>query len=129
MDSLLALLFISVALALLVVFVAKQSRPRIDRSYFQKHWQQIEQEANALAAISKADSLLDEALKKRGVKGQTMGERLNNSRALIKDITSAWSAHKLRNKLVHEHNYQPSASEVKRALGQFKRALKEVGAL
>lgn len=129
MTSLIALMVILGLLIVLIAFVAKQSRPRIDKAYFQKHWNQIEQETNQLAAISKADSLLDEALKRLGVKGKTMGERLNNSQAFVKDINGAWSAHKLRNKLVHEHGYQSSAGEVKRALEQFKNTLKEVGAL
>ncbi len=130
MDSSLAFLILLAGLLLVILFlVARISKPRLDKNYFYKNWQIIEVETHPMAALISADKLLDEALKRAGVKGATMGERLKKCRGLIKDLNGVWSAHKLRNQVVHETDKQLSNNDVSRALVQFKKALKDLGAL
>lgn len=127
--STLYLAVILIILILVVMAIAHKTKPRLDRHYFTKHWNNIENMTEYSMAVLKADSLLDEALKKAGIRGGTMGERLNNSTGFLRDINSTWSAHKLRNKIAHENSYQPSPMECQRALRQFKKSLKDLGAL
>ncbi len=127
--SLATLVVILLVLIIVVVLIAHLGKPRLNKKYFTKHWNAIEVDKNYVMAVIKADSLVDEALRHANVKGGTMGERLNNAAGFLKDVNSAWSAHKLRNKIAHEPNAEPSAMECQRALRQFKRALKDLGAL
>lgn len=127
--SMIALILILSVLVLVVLVITHRGKPRLNKSYFTKHWDAIEKLEGSTLAVLKADSLVDEALKYANIKGGTMGERLNNSVGFIKDINAVWSAHKLRNKIAHEHDATPSPAECHRALRQFKRALKDLGAL
>ena len=130
MDSSMAILVLLVICLLSVLaVVARFSKPRLNKQHFQKHWDKIETESNAVAALVAADSLVDQALKQAGIKGSTMGERLNNSTGLIGDIDGVWRAHKLRNRVVHEPGTQVVHSEFERAIRKFKRALKDLRAL
>lgn len=128
-KSLIVLIILAGLLLITLFFVARVSKPRLDKTYFLKHWAQIENETHPMAALISADKLFDEALKRAGVKGETMGERLKRSPGLIRDINGIWSAHKLRNQVVHEPDKQLSEADVRRALQQFKKALKDLGAL
>ena len=130
MDSSLAVLLILVlALVALLAVVAKLTHPKMNREHFEKKWKEVTKEQNLTLAVIKADSVVDEALRHAGMKGGTMGERLNNSRGFVRDINGAWSAHKLRNRLVHDTDAKAKDSECERALRQFKKALKDLGAL
>lgn len=80
-------------------------------------------------AVIKADNLLDLALK-RLTTGTTMGERLKNAQPCFKDFSvyqTLWEAHKVRNALVHEADYEPPHFVVKEAIGKFKRGLESLG--
>ncbi len=79
--------------------------------------------------VLNADKLLDEALKCRGAKGASFGERLKNSKELFSDLNGVWTAHKLRNQIAHESGVQVSYSQARTALQQFRRALKDLGAI
>ena len=129
MTSLIALAVVLLALVGVVALITRHSRPRLNKKYFASHWQRVEKEPNHMAAIIAADNLVDEAMKRMNLRGNTMGERLNNSGAFIKDINATWSAHKVRNRLVHEPDTVVSDSQYRQALRQFKRALKDLGAL
>ncbi len=81
------------------------------------------------SAILKADSLLDEALKNRFA-GETLGERLRSAQGKLKpDVYQlAWEAHKLRNKIAHEH-IDVSLNEAQAAIYQFRTVLNNLGVL
>lgn len=55
-------------------------------------------------SLVELDKLLDYLLQSRRVSGNTLGERLKNSKNMFSksDYNTLWSAHKLRNSLVHE---------------------------
>lgn len=127
--SVIALISILLVLVLVVLLIAHKGKPRMNKKYFEKHWNEINETENYTAAVIKADSLLDEALKNAGLKGGTTGERLNNAAGFLRDVNGAWRAHKLRNQLAHETGVNPTAIECQRALRQYKKALKDLGAL
>lgn len=128
-SSVIALIFIVLVLVLVILLIAHKGKPRMNKKHFEKHWQSITENKNYTEAVIKADTLLEEALKNAGIKGETTGERLNNAAGFLRDVNSAWAAHKLRNKLVHESDANPTAIECQKALRQYKKALKDLGAL
>lgn len=128
-SSVIALIFILMVLVLVLLLITHVGKPRLNKKHFEKLWRQIEAEENYTLAVLRADSLFDEALQNANIKGGTTGERLNNAVGFLRDINAAWSAHKLRNRIAHETNNQPTAIECQKALRKFKKALKDLGAL
>ena len=64
-----------------------------------------------------------------GVPGKTMGERLKKIPSKFKDINGVWRAHKLRNALAHEPDFEVSYRQASNALVVYKQALKDLGAI
>lgn len=106
---------------------------RLKHEYFHKRWSEllarVKTADGMVLAVIDADKLLDEALKKRRFRGRTMGERLVAAQRSLSDNDSAWFAHKLRNRLVHEPNIRLKKREAQSALAGFRQALKDLGAL
>jgi len=80
-------------------------------------------------SVLNADKLVDQAMREKGTKGETMGERLRSSAALFSDRNGIWTAHKLRNRIAHEPNVTVTYVEAKSALACFRKALKDLGAI
>ncbi len=106
-----------------------------DISKIQDEWSRIEDlvklgnPSQLRQAVIKADNILDLALS-RLTTGTTMGERLKNAQPCFKDYAvyqTLWEAHKVRNALVHEADYDPPHYVVKEAIGKFKRGLESLG--
>lgn len=126
------------AVVILLILVTGASflrrRPKgLKHVYFEKRWTELQtlcgsQNTWPLAIIN-ADKLLDEALKKRRLKGKAMGERLVAAQHILTDNDGVWFGHKLRNRIVHEDNVKLKEKDVKQALIGFRRALKDLGAL
>lgn len=95
--------------------IAHKGKPRMNKKHFEKHWKRIEEDDNYTAAILDADELLEDALKYARIKGGTTGERLNNSAGFIRDLSGAWSAHKLRNQIKDESESAPTAIDCQSA--------------
>jgi hypothetical protein len=121
---------------LVLIFISRFGRrlvQPINRSYFEKKWSELlsrvkTQEGMTLAIID-ADKLLGEALKRKGYKGKTMGERLVAAQRDLSNNDGVWYAHKLRNRLVHESNFRLRRNEAKNALAAIKQGLQDLGAL
>ncbi len=79
-------------------------------------------------ALITADKSLDNALKDF-VAGESMGERLKNAKHKFDPDTygKIWSAHKLRNNLVHESGFEPSYFVVTEAVEHLRLGLKLLG--
>lgn len=129
-------LAIILAGAVLVIFlmsyVSRSSRG-LDKKYYAERWKKIEEtsvlgDSGMRMAVIDGDKLVDHALKKSHVRGETMGERLKTAN-YMKNIDNLWSAHKLRNKLVHEPDVKARKNEMKRAINAYRKSLKELGAL
>lgn len=127
-NVLLSILMLLVLL-LVLLLITHRGKPRVNKAHFEKKWKKITEQTDSRSAISEADELLEEALKKVGIKGGTTGERLNNSVGFLRNINGAWAAHKLHNQIVNDNEFIPSDSETKSAIRQYKRALKDLGAL
>lgn len=86
--------------------------------------------ANFRQAIIQGDKLVENVLGSR-VSGETMGERLRNSRNLFSRRTynDLWTAHKIRNKVVHDADFEGLSSDAKLCVESFERALKELKAI
>lgn len=141
MDNILVFMFIAIVFVgvvmLVIIATARRSPKSIDKEYYQGRIQQIEGllesggDSDAHMAILNADKLLDNALKARGFKGETMGDRLKstNKKGVFKNENAIWAAHKLRNRIAHEENITVNAGQAKKVINTFKSGLKDLGAL
>ncbi len=81
-------------------------------------------------AVIKADNILNLALFRLS-SGTNTGERLKNARPYFKNYAvyqGLWDAHKVRNALVHEADYEPTRAVTKDAITKIKRGLGALGA-
>lgn len=105
----------------------------LDHELVKGKWTEIQQmlrdggPANFRQSIMEADKLVDMVLRTK-VPGDTMGERLKNARGLFHRHTydQLWTAHKIRNKLAHEAEFEGLSSDAKMAVRGFEKALKEL---
>lgn len=94
-----------------------------------RRWQEIMKTSEqgtmgAKLALIEADKLLDNVLKSMMMPGDTLGERLKMAAYKYPAITKVWTAHKLRNQLVHDSAFQLRSSEARHAMSDFQNALK-----
>lgn len=127
-----AIIFGIVVLYFLSRLGKKLARP-LNREYFDTRWSEllamVKSPEGMVLSVIDADKLLDEALKKKGYKGKTMGERMVAAQRDFTSNDSVWYAHKLRNRLVHEPGVRLRKNEARNALEGIKRGLKDLGAL
>jgi hypothetical protein len=105
-----------------------------DRQKVEEGWEKIEQlilvgRPSAMKeAVIAADKLLDYALTQIS-SGETMGERLKNARASFPPPTyqGLWDAHKMRNALVHETDFDLTQLVAREVLGKFKAGFRVLG--
>ncbi len=118
-----------------VIFHLSHSSQQLEVEKYRRRWLEIEgllsrdDQKRCQFAVIEADKLLDYAMKENGVKGDTMGERLKSAKEKWSDRNAVWTAHKLRNQIVHEENVQVGYDSARRALSGFKKALKDMGAI
>ncbi len=87
-------------------------------------------EANYKLAVIEADKIFDDILKRIGYQGGDMGERLKQiTTAQIANIDEVWQAHKMRNRLVHEPDFQLREHEARRIIEIYQRALNDLEAV
>jgi len=139
MDILLPIFLVLILLVagmLLVFLVGKgRSATGLNKEKYHVAWLGIEQQlkrnddSSFYLTILNADKLLDQALRERGFKGETMGERMKTAKKTWTNENHVWNAHKLRNRIAHETNVRVSFDETRRALVAFKQALKDLGAI
>lgn len=130
---------IAILICAVLLFVAinltKPHKIQLDKERFQRDWLVIEnsiQKDNPASwhlALINADKLVDSALRELRFSGQTMGERLKNSKDKFSSPNSIWHAHKLRNVVAHENDAQINFDQTRRAMSSFKQALKDLGAI
>ncbi|HSX28644.1 MAG TPA: hypothetical protein VLF60_04310 [Candidatus Saccharimonadales bacterium] len=122
------------AIGLFIWTLRSRHTRTLDIGYYKGQWAKVLKtlstgEQGWRLAIIDADKLLDQALRQHGAKGETLGDRLRDREKLFSKYNDLWAAHKLRNKLVHEPQVNLSKAMAGRALQEFQRALKELGAL
>jgi hypothetical protein len=122
-------------LLIVVISLTKRSPAALDVEKYRSQWLAIESQlrreepGSYQLVVLNGDKLLDKALKERGFKGDTMGERMKNAKGTWSNANAVWAAHKLRNQIAHEADARVSYEDARRALGGFKLALKDVGAI
>lgn len=90
-------------------------------------WKKVHEHENAVLKIVEADKVLDEALRLLGYEG-SLGEKLKSAGPRFSNLNAVWSAHKLRNKVVHELDAKPNDREVDAAVASIRSALADLGA-
>lgn len=139
MDSTLLILFAAILIVagavLAIIMVRKDGNKQINQDKFRSKWMSIEssmvrdQDVTYSMAVLNADKLVDQALREKGVPGNTMGERMKNSAQAFSNRNAIWSAHKLRNQIAHDDEVSLTYDNARRALASFKQALKDLGAI
>lgn len=131
----LAAVLIAAVVGVVYLLVMSKQGPALNVQRYQTKWLEIENSvrrdnnASWQLAIMNADKLLDQALRERRFKGQTMGERMKSAQKVWKNANHVWGAHKVRNQLAHEVNAHISYDTTLRSLSAFKQALKDLGAI
>ena len=106
----------------------------LDAGYVRQKWAEIEElmklgsPSNYARAVLEGDKLLDHVLKGLRAPGLTMGDRLKASKNRFskEGLDAAWRAHKIRNELVHNSEFQVMDYTAKEAIENFHIALKEI---
>ena len=141
MDSNPAGIFILVAVLIAAVvgvvylLITSKHGSQLNVQRYQTKWLEIENSvtrdntASWQLAIMNADKLLDQALRERRIRGQTMGERMKSAQKTWKNANHVWGAHKIRNQLAHEVNANVTYDITLRSLSAFKQGLKDLGAI
>ena len=117
------------------LFIAARRIPKKKKKLVKK-WQKIEdrlksgQEAELKLAVIEADKFFDDILKKIGYLGKDMGERLRRiNSSQIANIDDIWSAHKVRNNIVHDVDFRLTEFETERTVRAYKKTLEELEVL
>ena len=129
-----SVLIVAVVGVIYLVFSSKGG-PKLNVERYQAKWLAVENSVardNAASwqlAIMNADKLLDQALRERKFRGQTMGERMKAAQKAWTNANHVWGAHKIRNRLAHEADAAVNYETTLRALGAYKQGLKDLGAI
>jgi len=98
-----------------------------------KEWESVlakmekKDESSYKLAVIEADKILDDLLKKIGYLGDDMGERLKKiTAAQLSNIDEVWQAHRVRNRVVHEPDFQLTRPQAKRAIEIYQKALEDL---
>jgi hypothetical protein len=130
-----AILILGGVLLAFVGLTRKSGKKYLNVDHYRVKWLQIEQQltkdvvSSYSMTVLYADKLLDQALRERGLRGNTMAERLKAGSSLFSNRNTVWTAHKLRNQIAHEPDVSVSYDNARHALSGFKQALKDIGAI
>lgn len=123
----------AIAVVLVMIILYRRFPKRLKPDRFGAKWKQLQdclKDKKLWAdALIKADSLLDEALKKRKFKGGSMGERMVSAQRYFTNNDDLWFAHNLCKKLKANQEIKLSEDDVKDALIGFRQGLRDLGAL
>lgn len=131
-------LIIAIAAGVLVVLIIatvvyRRLPKRLKADSFNNQWKELQAYCKDRKtwpeALTKADELLDRALKKRKYKGKTMGERMVSAQKIFTDNDGVWFAHNLYKKVASQEISRLKEVDVKDALMAYRQALRDIGAL
>lgn len=112
-------------------YAPKGPKPRFNAQTVKKRWSIVQtmtsQGGNGLRqAIMEADKLLDYVLQGKGYRGETMAERMRSANRQFTRRNDVWAAHKLRNALAHEVDFDLVPRQVKQSIAAYERAIKDL---
>jgi hypothetical protein len=107
---------------------------KVDKAEISRRWKTIQMVSKSGASglrssVLEADKLLDYVMKKQGYNGETMAERLKSAQREFTNRDSVWRAHKLRNTMAHEVDFDLVPSQANEAIRDFERAIKDLKAM
>lgn len=123
-----------------IIFNEKKSKPKstistATLSLIENEWRSINIDLKSKSpavlkhALIKADKSLDNLLKDFAV-GNTMGERMISAKNKFSPevYSSIWSAHKIRNSMVHDSGFEPTYVVLNSAIEDLRKGVKQLGA-
>lgn len=122
-------------LLFVVISLTKNSPKALDVERYRSRWLSIETQlsrndvSSHTLCVLNADKLLDQALRDRGIRGNSMAERMKNWQGKWTNGNGLWAAHKVRNKLAHETDATIDYERARQALVAYKQGLKDLGAI
>ncbi|MEK7598192.1 MAG: hypothetical protein AAB487_00470 [Patescibacteria group bacterium] len=85
-----------------------------------------ENESEYKVAIIEADSIIDDLVRGMAYPGENMGERLDNMpKGQLESMQKLGEAHEVRNRIIHEENFQVSREHAKEILKKYEAFLEE----
>lgn len=80
------------------------------------------------STIIELDKLLDHSFKKKGLRGETMADRLKNAKSLYDYnlYNNIWNAHKTRNQIAHEISLNLSINQANQSISTLKSAISKL---
>jgi hypothetical protein len=139
MNQNILFLFAAVVIVGGLLFVAigltRRGVQHLDVEKYRTKWFAIEHQldrsnvASFSMCVLNADKLVDQALRERGIKGQTMADRMKTMSGNFSNRNAIWQAHKLRNHIAHDTDSKVTYDSARSALSGFKQALKDLGAI
>ncbi len=110
--------------------------PKAGESKYDAKWKEVQEHLSSLRdaewkfAVIEADNILEDILGQMGFPGDTLGEKMKQiDKNQLASINELWEAHKLRNTIVHDPDYQIRYNDARVAIGQYEKALREMGVL
>jgi len=99
------------------------------RGELSKMWADVEAMEPKMAIIE-ADKLVDTVLKRAGIKGESMADRLRRCEKIVdrSSYQAMWDAHKVRNQIVHEFDHGFDDNRANEVLWKMKKFLVSLGA-
>jgi hypothetical protein len=132
-EKMAALAAAGIAVLILLVLVARRLPRRMKSKRFVKKWRALQtkcaDESQWPEVLKEADMLLDEALRRKRIKGKTTGERMVEAGKYFSDKESVWFAHKLRKRYEANPRAKLTQEQMKKALLGLLQALKDLGAI
>lgn len=120
--------FVTIDVLIVLYVIWRRMRRKIPEKKLleiRKIWKEIIRQKDYKHAIMDADKLLDQALYLKGYKG-SLGGKLKKAGPLFKSINNVWAAHKIRNNIAHQINYQVNEKIYRETMLRFKQAFKDL---
>jgi uncharacterized membrane protein len=126
LEIVLAFVILDVIIVVYVVYRRyRRKMPAKKIEEIKESWRKIIRQQDRRHAIMDADNLLDQSLSLLGYKGN-LGTKLKKTPRLFSNINQIWAAHKVRNNIAHQINYEVSEQAYKAAMLAFKQAFKDL---
>ncbi len=111
-----------------LIFLKKAEEPKWKLSLAKKFKALKAQDLSKKMYLIELDKLLEFALKKKFRENNSLGNLLKeHGKSFSKDVLNeVWSAHKIRNKLVHDVDFEANPSELNHAIIVMKKVISKI---